>query len=99
MNRRIDAAQVVAMARTNCPVRVIADRLDCSERQVRRILQAHDVLPMENPLIDTDDEPLLWTFYRTTGGESYREIGYRFGLSYETIRAYFTQPRQIGEPV
>lgn len=85
------------MAETGCPVPIIAQRLGYTERHVYRLLAALEITIEPADAIGTEDEWMLWEVYRELR-ESYRRIAARFGVSHETIRNHFDQPRQVVEP-
>ncbi len=82
----MDYGQVVAMADIGIPRRVIAARLGCSYRTVRRILHKQGIGSYKpNPLIDTADESALWAEWLVF--ESAEQVARRFGRSRQTIGA------------
>lgn len=98
MPKSIDHDRIAVMARSGCPIEIIARRLRCSERTVERVLTDAAITPDVNPLIGTDDEWRIWEVYR-----GYREhparIAYRFGYTRQHMHEYFSQPRVVeGEP-
>lgn len=83
MNLRLDHDQVALMIRTGFTAALIAERLDCSDRQVRRIAVARDLDFAPDPAVGSDDEPALRRFYARTEGVA--RAARRFGVSRQTV--------------
>ena len=64
----------------------IAERLDITERHVRRILSGFERYRPRGNSIDLETERDLAFIYHTMYGESYRQVGWRFGRSHEWVR-------------
>ena len=80
MAKRIDHARVLAMARAGFGSSLIAKRLGCSARQVRRIIKKNDVNAPPNSLLGSPDEHLVWQMWRESG-ESVSRIAFKTGYS------------------
>ncbi len=85
-NSRLNHQQVRTARKHGLSVKLIAERLGCSERQIRRICE--DVTlsaTYECSWLGTEFEYVVWMGYRNNG-HSYRQIGHIFCLSHEHIR-------------
>lgn len=89
MNKKLDHDQVVLMAKTGLHPVAIAVRLDCSRRQVDRILKKNNA-PRDGyiKLNNEDTEKMLWLVYKDWG-ESDAKIARRFGVSRQYVNRYF----------
>lgn len=89
MNKKLDHDQVVLMARTGIHPVAIAERLDCSRRQVDRILKKNNA-PRDGyiKLKNEDSEKMLWLVYKDFG-ETDAKIARRFGVSRQYVNRYF----------
>jgi DNA invertase Pin-like site-specific DNA recombinase len=83
MNLRLDHDQVALMISTGFSAALVAERLDCSARQVRRIAVSRGLTVEPDPTIGTDDEPALRRFYARSEGAT--RAARRFGVSRQTI--------------
>jgi len=92
MNQRLDHARVAAMARALVPLPLIAERLKCSERQIRRILAAASIPAgyEPNPAYGTDDEDLIWIAFHALG-DSIATIAYKVGYSRQHVHTIVHQ--------
>ena len=85
-----DYKQVREMA-NHMSQKQVADRLDITERHVRRILShSPNYLPYRDKL-DLPEERLLALAYRLTG-DSYRKVAWRLGRSHEWVRKTLQRP-------
>lgn len=67
--------------------KLIAERLEISERTVRRAVEFSPLSKdYTNVLVGTDLEWTVWKFYRSAYGWSLRKIAKHFCLSHEHIR-------------
>jgi len=92
MNQRLDHQRVAAMARALVPIPLIAERLRCSQKQVRRILAARGI-PADfdpNPLYGTDDEDMVWLAYHALG-DSIATVAYKVGRSRQHVHTIVHQ--------
>lgn len=87
---RIDHAQVRGARIRGLKPSIIAQRLGCSERTVRRICQDLPANLFISDLVNTPYEPQLWQAMRREG-KSYRDIGRVYCLSHEHIRMHLAQ--------
>lgn len=90
--KRIDHTQVYGARIRGLKPSVIAKRLGCSERTVRRIC---DDLPKDlfiSDMVETDQEWTLWLSLKLQG-KSYREIGRLYCLSHEHIRQVLNEKK------
>ena len=88
---QLDHDRVALMAGLGFTPEQIEDRLDCSARQVRRILADRQIDVQPNPILGTDEErPIVWEQLRDAG-YSYQRIAYVVGRTRQAVRAYFTQ--------
>lgn len=62
----------------------IAARLECSERTVRRVIDARGLTVDPNPLIGTQDEHVLWLAYHALH-EPVALVATRFGRSRQHV--------------
>ena len=81
LHNRIVMAKSVGMGNA-----LIAKRLECSERTVRRALEIEPVGYTENPFMGTDMEWTAWRFHQVSLDWSLRKIAFYFCLSHEYIR-------------
>lgn len=87
MNQKIDRQKVYWMLRTGWHPERIAERLDCSRRQVDRIKETIGFQPVYD-LVDPENEQVLWNRYKDFG-ESFGKIALRFGRSRQAVQQYF----------
>lgn len=88
MNKKLDHDQVVLMARTGLHPELIADRLDCSRRQVDRVLKSQGASTFDFQK-HMPDEHSEWEFYHFICNESFSRIARRFGVSRQAVHKYF----------
>lgn len=85
----IDRNQVIAALMTGLPVYIIAERLGCTARHIRRIRNEEKYMDDFEPRRDLKwgqkSEHLEWAWYREQGA-SYRNIANRFCVSHEHVR-------------
>ncbi len=100
-NRSVNHEAVVMMAKTGFHVTCIAERLECSRRQVDRILKSKPISP-DAFLFDFQDEHLLWKFYKNCG-ETDAKIALRFGVTRQAVHSHFKRMKNLSvvalEPV
>ncbi len=80
--------RIAAAVRTGLPDEVIAERLECSRRTVRRVRRKRDLERNENknPAIwGTRSEWLLWRMWHRDVGESLVEVSHRFCRTRQAI--------------
>lgn len=88
MNKKLDHDQVVLMAKTGLHPTLIADRLDCSRRQVDRILKSEGAFTKKTRK-ELTDEHSEWEFYHFICNESCSRVAKRFGVSRQAVHKYF----------
>ncbi len=96
MNQQHDHDRIAAMIQTGIPAAIIARRLRCSPKTVRRVASSRrlTLTPIEQAgVIGTPHEALLWENLRSLGQTPAR-IAYAFGYSRQHLSDYFSQPRQ-----
>ncbi len=79
----LDKKRINVMAEMGIPAVMIAKRLDCSERQVRRILGRRI---RRNALLDKEKE--VWQIMAKAGW-SQSEVAYAFGVSRQAVSKFF----------
>ncbi len=88
MPKKIDRIQVFDMMRWGVPNSIIAERLGCSVRTIRRHVKGLKAYYRERPLwsvlVETKYEFLLWEEMRQWD-MSYADIAYNFGFSRQHI--------------
>lgn len=87
MNKKLDHDQVVLMAKTGLHPTLIADRLDCSRRQVDRILKRKQI-PTPTTFKSLEDEHFYWELFDSMG-ETHSRIARRFGVSRQAVNKHF----------
>lgn len=86
MNLRLDHDRIVAMAAARVSIALIAERLKCSQKQVRRVLAARDFDAgyTPNPAFGTEDEAVCWLAFHALG-DSVAAIAYKVGRSRQAV--------------
>ncbi len=79
-----DHDRIAAMAGVCCPQHIIAERLGCSARTVRRVLKERDIEYEPSTLIGTEEEAGLYVCYENLGLTP-GKIAYSFGLSRQGV--------------
>ena len=86
---QLDHDRVALMAGLGFTPDQVADRLGCSARQVRRVLNDREIEVQHNPILGTDEErAIVWEQLRNAG-YSYHRIAYVVGRTRQAVRAYF----------
>lgn len=83
--KRIDHSRVRCARLHGLPNSLIAERLNCSKRQVRRINQDLNDVAVDE-LTGTEQEWISWKALKTTEGYSIRRIAFCFCMSHEHVR-------------
>ena len=84
----VDHDRIAAMLELGAPVRIVAERLGCSERHVRRIRQRHDLQHSPTWCWGTMHErDLIWGVLADMG-KSVSEIAYCVGRSRQAVHAW-----------
>lgn len=92
--KKIDRHQVREARLHGLPNKVIAQRIGCSERQVRRINQ--DLQHASTSRIaGTAMEHLLWMQYKNGRDYSIRQIAFAFCVSHEHVRQMLIKHHQL----
>lgn len=89
---KVDPRNVMMMAETGFTARDISKRLPITTRHARRIIGKDHNLKMNKDerlknVLGTDSEKVLWRYYRSLG-ESYEQIGLRFGRTKQAIQQH-----------
>ncbi|MEQ9309716.1 MAG: hypothetical protein RLN90_09690 [Balneolaceae bacterium] len=91
---RIDHKQAVQLLKLYTP-KEVAKKLKCSTRQLRRINADHTAATSSSgssPLLPEPDEELfLMQMYREQFGETFEELGTRFGLTKQAVQQRLSQ--------
>lgn len=81
--------RIAAAVHTGLPDEVIAERLDCSRRTVRRVRAARDLERNENknPRIwGSKSEWLLWRMWHDRWDHSLGDVAYRYCRTRQSVR-------------
>ncbi len=86
MPKLVNHGQIRVMAQFGAPILIIADRLGCSTKTVRRILKGYEIVPLRTSesIFGTTDEPFFWRTLRDRF-TSYSTIGWISGFSKQHI--------------
>lgn len=89
---KIDKTQVRTALLHGLPPQLIAERLGCSRRHIRRI-RKDEGLEDFTPVINiqwgrggANGEHMDWAWWKQKEGKSYRQIAYRYCVSHEHVR-------------
>ena len=88
--KRIDHTQVRRARLHGLPNSLIAERLNCSERQVRRINQDLSDVAI-NKLAGTEQEWMIWKGLKRSENYSIRRIAFCHCMSHEHVRQILMQ--------
>jgi hypothetical protein len=91
---QIDYGRIVAMRKIGFSYTKIAERLECSDKQVARIadrlnLKTHHVCIIDD-ILDTPYEHALWHVYFNKV-KSYGRVAYAFGVTRQRVQQVLSQ--------
>lgn len=95
MNRKLNYEQIKLMAETGFCKSQIADRLNCSYRQICRIARRRNIVFSKSAkrIIGSNDEYRLWRYYYSID-QSYTKTALRFGVSRQAIWEHINKSRE-----
>lgn len=82
----LDQAQVCAAARAGLDTATIAERLEVSERHVRRVLTSAGIDWRHIPPLEPEDERIAWVYAVAHSWRSLRQVAWMYCVSHETVR-------------